>query len=122
MKRFFLQTICSFLLLFYTSNNSAAQQPAFWNEIQAFKKQDSIKPPPKNPVLFVGSSSFRIWTNLTDDFRNYNVINRGFGGSTFPDLIRYADQIIYPYHPKQVVIYCGDNDLAASDTVTAAIV
>jgi lysophospholipase L1-like esterase len=52
------------------------------------------------------------------------VINRGFGGSSLPDLIRYADQIIIPYHPKQVVIYCGDNDFAvsgslASDSVAA---
>jgi lysophospholipase L1-like esterase len=121
MKRFFLQTIC-FLLLFYFSNNAAAQQPAFWNEIQAFRKQDSITPPPEHPVLFVGSSSFRIWKDLEDDFRSYDVINRGFGGSTFPDLIRYADQVIIPYHPKQIFIYCGDNDLAASDTVTATMV
>src|SRR4051812_13021961 len=122
MKRFFSQTICGFLLLFYFSNHSAAQQPAFWNEIQAFRKQDSIKPPPTHPVLFVGSSSFRIWKDLEDDFRSYDVLNRGFGGSTFPDLIRYADQVIIPYHPKQIFIYSGDNDLAASDTVTATMV
>lgn len=52
----------------------------------------------------------------------HSVINRGLGGSALPDVIRYADEIIFHYQPAQVVIYCGENDLAASDTVTAQIV
>jgi lysophospholipase L1-like esterase len=55
-------------------------------------------------------------------FPGYTIINRGFGGSTLQDVIRYAREIIYPYHPKQIVIYCGDNDLANSDSVTATMV
>jgi lysophospholipase L1-like esterase len=96
--------------------------PPFWNEIVAFKKQDSLHHPQRGGILFVGSSSFRKWTSLQADFPGYPIINRGFGGSCFPDLIRYAREIIYPYHPRQVFIYCGDNDLAASDSVTAALV
>ncbi len=91
----------------------------FAEEIQAFKKSDKTAPPPSNAILFVGSSSFRKWTDVSSYFPGYTIINRGFGGSTFPDVIRYAPDIIYPYHPKQVVIYCGDNDLASSDSVTA---
>src|SRR5690606_15634974 len=52
----------------------------------------------------------------------HTILNRGFGGSTLPDLIRYADDIIIPYQPKQILIYCGDNDLASSDEVTPEIV
>ena len=37
-------------------------------------------------------------------------------------MIRYADDIIMPYHAKQIVIYCGENDLASSDTVTGEMV
>jgi lysophospholipase L1-like esterase len=59
---------------------------------------------------------------VQSDFPGYTIINRGFGGSSIPDVIHYAKDIIYPYHPKQVVIYCGDNDLAASDSVTAQVV
>jgi len=94
----------------------------FADEIKAFKKQDSISFPPKNAILFVGSSSFRKWVNVQDYFPGYKIINRGFGGSTLPDVINYADDIIFPYEPKQIVIYCGENDLASSDTVTAEIV
>jgi lysophospholipase L1-like esterase len=100
----------------------AHQPPPFWNEIVEFKRQDSLQHPPSGAILFIGSSSFRKWTNVQNSFPGYAIINRGFGGSTFPDLIRYAGDIIYPYHPRQIVIYCGDNDLAASDSVTATMV
>jgi lysophospholipase L1-like esterase len=91
----------------------------FADEIEQFRKQDAIHPPPANAILFVGSSSFRKWTDLSSYFPGDSIINRGFGGSTIPDVIRYAGDIIIPYHPRQVVIYCGDNDLASADSVTA---
>lgn len=106
-----------FIVSIFFSYHCAAQP--FANEIQDFKKQDITSPPPSNPILFVGSSSFRKWTDVSNYFPGYTIINRGFGGSTFPDVILYAPDIIYPYHPKQVVIYCGDNDLASSDAITA---
>ncbi len=94
----------------------------FRKEIDAFKKKDSVQMPAKNMILFVGSSSFTKWTDVQDYFPGYPILNRGFGGSSLPDLIRYADEVIIPYKPKQIVIYCGENDIAASDTVTAQLV
>jgi lysophospholipase L1-like esterase len=104
------------------SASPVKQPPPFWNEIAEFKHQDSIQRPPSGAILFVGSSSFRKWTNVGSSFPGYTIINRGFGGSTLADVIRYAGDIIIPYHPKQIVIYCGDNDLASSDSVTATMV
>ena len=103
------------------SYNAKAQQP-FYDEIQNFKKQDSINPPPQHAILFVGSSSFNLWKDVQTYFPNYTIINRGFGGSSLTDVIRYANDIIFPYHPKEIVIYCGENDLAASDTVSVQTV
>lgn len=121
MKRFIYHLIA--LLVFAIAVSAVhAQQPPFYNDIQAFKKKDSASFPAKQSILFVGSSSFTKWTDVQDYFPGYAILNRGFGGSSLPDLIRYADDIIYPYQPKQVVIYCGDNDLAASDTVSAQTV
>lgn len=117
-----LKTIFCLLAIHAVTSRAFAQNPAFHDEIQSFKKEDSVTTPPKNAILFVGSSSFRLWTSLKDDFRMHSVINRGFGGSSLPDVIRYANDIIVPYEPSQVVIYCGENDLAASDTVTSQIV
>lgn len=99
-----------------------AQHPPFYNDIQAFKKQDSIKFPPSNAILFVGSSSFTKWTDVSDYFPGRTIINRGFGGSSLPDVIRYQDDIIIPYKPREVVIYCGENDLASSNDVNADMV
>lgn len=95
-----------------------AQNAPFHSEIQHFKKQDSIHFPPKHAILFLGSSSFRKWTDVQKAFPTHTIINRGFGGSTFPDAIRYLDKIVFPYQPRQILIYEGDNDLASSDKIT----
>ena len=114
--------IIALLILFSFFGNLKAQQPRYFKDIQKFKKQDSIAMPPKNAILFIGSSSFTKWTDVQAYFPGYTIINRAFGGSTLPEVIGYADDIIFPYKPKQVVIYCGENDLASSDTVTPTIV
>ena len=100
----------------------AVTDPPFWDDIQIFKKQDSISFPPKNSILFIGSSSFTMWKDINEYFPGDPIINRGFGGSTLLDQLRYVDEIIFPYQPSQIVIYCGENDLASSDTVTASMV
>jgi len=116
-----LTAIVVFLFLWVALFAQEAK-PAFYDDIQAFKKQDSLQAPAKNAILFVGSSSFTKWNDVQDYFPGYKIINRGFGGSTLPDVIRYANDIIIPYRAKQIVIYCGENDLASSDTITAQMV
>ena len=119
------------LLFFFAACNEIREEetsvpeappPPFWNDIQNFKKQDSLSFPPKNAILLIGSSSFTKWTDVQDYFPGYTIVNRGFGGSTLLDEIRYVNDIVFPYKPKQIIIYCGENDLASSDTVTAAMV
>lgn len=118
MKRIFIILFFAFLVIPVAN----AQQWPFFDEVQAYRKQDSISVPPRNAILFIGSSSFRLWKNMQDDFPGYTIINRGLGGSSLPDIIHYADEMIFAYKPKQIIIYCGDNDLAASDTVTTETV
>ncbi len=96
-----------------------AQNAPFYSEIKAFKTLDSLHFPPKHAILLLGSSSFRKWTDVQNYFPGYPIINRGFGGSTFPDAIRYLDEIVFPYQPRQILIYEGDNDVASSDKITA---
>lgn len=97
-------------------------QHPFYRDIQQFKKQDSSIFPPKRGIIFIGSSSFTMWKDAQEYFPSHTIINRGFGGSTLPDVIRYVDDIVFPYDPRQVVIYCGENDLASSDTLSATTV
>lgn len=110
------------LILFCIQAIAQNSKPAFWQDIQNFRKQDSVQIPPAHPILFIGSSSFTRWTDIQNYFPAYTILNRGFGGSTLADVLRYEEDVIFKYDPKQIVIYCGENDIASSDTITAATV
>src|SRR5699024_5828629 len=97
-------------LLFFQA--SWAQTPRFLDKIEAFKVQDQQQAPPAHPILLIGSSSFTRWTDVGEYFPEKTILNRGFGGSVITDLILYAQDVIVPYEPKQILIYCGDNDIA----------
>jgi lysophospholipase L1-like esterase len=84
----------------------------FEDEIVHFEAADRISPPQKGSVVFVGSSSIRVWPNLQADFPNSKVLQRGFGGSTLAQVDHYAPRIVLPYCPRLIVLYAGDNDLA----------
>lgn len=94
---------------------SPSQQP-FLSEIEEFERRDREQPPPRGAVLFLGSSSIRLWHTLEADFPAVRLLNRGFGGSKIEDSIRYVRRIVLPYAPRQVVFYAGDNDLAGGKT------
>ncbi len=81
--------------------------------IAAFEQKDRTSPPPKNALLFIGSSGIRLWTSLAADFPGHQVINRGFGGSQIADSTHFADRIIFPYEPRMIFLRAGGNDLAA---------
>lgn len=89
-----------------------AQSQQWEADIEAFEAADEAEPPPKGGVLFVGSSSIRMWTTLASDFPSVPVINRGFGGSELTDVIHFADRIVLPYDPGMIFLYEGDNDIA----------
>lgn len=81
--------------------------------ISAYEEMDKKRPAKTNGVVFVGSSSIRGWKTLVEDFPTVNAIGRGFGGSQVIDSILYAHRVITPYCPRAIVVYAGDNDIAA---------
>lgn len=106
--------------VFSATNSSAEVDPKrFEPEIRKFEIVDQRNPPPPRAVLFTGSSSIRLWDTLSKDFPKHRVINRGFGGSHMSDLNFYFDRIVKPYRPSLIVVYEGDNDLAAGKSVDA---
>lgn len=84
-------------------------------DIAAFERRDRDKAPPKTPVVFVGSSSIRLW-DLSKSFPRLSALNRGFGGSQLADVVHFAPRIVLKYDPRLIVLYAGDNDLAAGKT------
>lgn len=107
---FVVVVVCSITNAFSQENHR------FWDDVQTIKKFDKIYKPTDNPIVFVGSSSIRLWNDAEQIFARYNVLNRGVGGTVVNDIIHYADQLIFDYQPRQVVIYVGENDLGDGTT------
>ena len=84
----------------------------FQPDINAFVQADSLDTLPTGGALFVGSSSIRFWDNLASDMAPVPVINRGFGGSTLPEVLHYFYQLVPVHQPQVIVLYAGENDLA----------
>jgi lysophospholipase L1-like esterase len=91
--------------------------PSQWEpEFAQFEAHDRVSPPKPGSIVFVGSSSIRMWSTLDRDFPGVPVLNRGFGGSEAGDVAQFAERIVVPYKPSVVVFYAGDNDLNAGKT------
>jgi lysophospholipase L1-like esterase len=81
-------------------------------EIAAFATAERTNSPPTNALLFIGSSTIRLWTTLAQDFPEHTVINRGFGGSEIVDSTHFAERIVFPYAPRAIFLRAGGNDIA----------
>lgn len=111
----FFGGLLAIVAMFVSAPAVLAEQAAdnrWEQEIQAFERQDAKRRPPEKAVLFVGSSSIRLW-KLEESFPDLDAINRGFGGSQLADAVHFAERIVIAYRPRLVVLYAGDNDLAA---------
>jgi lysophospholipase L1-like esterase len=87
--------------------------PQRWAEaIAKFEAADKIEPPRQRGIVFVGSSSIRMW-KLQKSFPDLPIVNRGFGGSEICDSLFFFDTLVAKHRPKVVVFYAGDNDIAA---------
>ena len=115
-------------LVALTVREAAAQRPAgapagqemrFADQIKAFLDRDRTAPPPKDAILFIGSSIFRQWTNVKEHMAPLPVFNRAFGGSRTWEVLHYMDQIVLPYRPRIIVYYTGSNDVSAGEPAPA---
>ncbi len=126
LPRALLSCLAALVIAGCSSAPFAAQTPAAvptqvsnsaWEQdMQRFAVEGALAPPSRGGIVFVGSSSIRLWATLATDFAGMPVINRGFGGSEIRDSTWYADRIIVPYAPRQVLLYAGDNDLFSGRT------
>lgn len=85
-------------------------------EIAVLEASAKTNAPPKNGVLFLGSSTIRLWKSLAKDFPDVPVINHGFGGSEIADATFYAERLVFPFAPRQIIFRAGGNDLQTSKT------
>ena len=90
-----------------------AQEFRYEKDIIAYEKKSAENPLPENCSIFVGSSTWRLWGDqLEKDFAEFHAVNRGFGGSTIPEVLHVMHRIVTPHKPARVVFFCGGNDIA----------
>src|SRR5258708_18428309 len=106
----------------YWSSRVLAQSQDWESSIRKFEADDKVNPPKAGKIVFTGASSIRRWDTLVEEMKPLEVMNRGFGGSQYSDLNQYAKRIVIAYHPRAVVVYEGDNDLAAGSPKTSEMV
>lgn len=121
MRRFIgaasLCAICASSLPLHAAQSAPGSAEARWEDaLAAFAAADLKRAPEPGGVLFVGSSSIRLWDNLEAEFADARVIKRGFGGSRLSDCVRLLDRLVIKYRPRTVMLYAGDNDLAEGST------
>jgi hypothetical protein len=102
-------------ILLAASSASQAQNPAlkerFEKQVQEYEAGDRINPPPSGAILFAGDSQFFRWKTIHEDLAGYTLINRGIDSFQLPDLIHFADRLVFPYHPRLIVLHVGGNDV-----------
>ncbi|MBC7399781.1 MAG: GDSL family lipase [Mucilaginibacter sp.] len=113
MRKYIIAAIFSLFITaaFAQTAQTPTPKPPFWDDVQVIKKFDGMFAAPQHPILFTGSSSIRKWDDVEYTFAEYGALNRGIGGAVTNDIIRYVNDLVFKYQPKQIVIYVGENDL-----------
>jgi lysophospholipase L1-like esterase len=110
MKKYLILLVLSLISFQFLLSQDPTR---FRSEIDVLKHLNVKRGPDQEIILFTGSSSIRMWTDIQDYFPGKTIINTGFGGSHMSDLLFYLDSIVIQYKPDQIFIYEGDNDIAA---------
>ena len=102
---------CSPLLKYSQSNRQ------FEEEVSLLESLDFEEKAGEKDVLFIGSSSIRLWDNIQVDMYPYSSIKRGYGGAHFYDLIHFSERLVKNHSPKAILIFVA-NDITGSNDLT----
>lgn len=119
MKSYIMAVVLSLVvtIAFAQTAQTPNPKPPFWDDVQTIKKYDNMFSAPQYPIVFTGSSSIRKWDNVQYTFAKYSALNRGIGGAVTNDIIRYLNDLVFKYQPKQIIIYVGENDLVVANAI-----
>ena len=120
-KTCFLMALLSLGFVFSLKAQQDPDPLRFSQQIHQYDSLDQVNPPEKNGIVFVGSSSIRMWKDAEKQYKKYNVINRGFGGSQASDANYYFDQLVKKYEPSKILYYEGDNDVDAGKSAAVIL-
>lgn len=103
--------LAGFICVFFLS--TANSSPLFESQLRGFEKKDRYTPIPTDAVLVIGSSSIAQWKTMPQDLQPLLIVRRGFGGAQLVNFVTYFERIVQPYQPDKIVLYAGENDIAA---------
>ncbi len=106
----------AYLVMGYAQSSIPYQE-----DVDVIKRYDNMYPQPEKPIVFVGSSSIRLWKDFNQKFGKFGAINRGIGGAVVNDIIRHADDLIFRYSPRKIILYIGENDLPNAYTTADSV-
>jgi hypothetical protein len=115
----FIFVLLSFVLLSCSPTRKFQNAAKNWEpEIQKLEAKDKVEKDPENAILYIGSSSIRLWKNIDKDMSPYPAIQRGYGGAKFTDLLVYAKRIIYPHQFRALVVFVANDITGGKDDKT----
>lgn len=88
----------------------SASTERWQKSIKEFDEKNQAESHPDDSVLFVGSSSIRLWDTIGEDMAPYHPIQRGFGGSRWSDVAVFAEPLITP-HTFRAAVFFVANDI-----------
>lgn len=99
--------------IYHELRKGISEDPLVWeDDIAALEAGTRGMYSPGVPVVFVGSSSIRLWSSLHMDMQPIPVVQHGFGGAKLNDVVHYADRLVSNYKPRAVVVFAGTNDIS----------
>ena len=102
---------CSPLIKYSQSNLQ------FEEEVSLLESLDFEEKAGEKDVLFIGSSSIRLWDNIQVDMYPYSSVKRGYGGAHFYDLVHFSERLVKNHSPKAILIFVA-NDITGSNDFT----
>ncbi|MEO0515555.1 MAG: GDSL-type esterase/lipase family protein [Planctomycetota bacterium] len=114
--------LASVVLMAVSFASSTSWSQTYQSDIDRWVAQDALDPPAAGAILFTGSSSIGRWEQLAQDFADYEIIQRGFGGSQFEQLNGFVNDIVLPYRPAAIVVWSGTNDLGTGESAAEVLV
>ncbi|NCP84999.1 MAG: hypothetical protein GW823_08910 [Bacteroidetes bacterium] len=102
------------------SEKYASTKEPWEKEVSSLLALDTLEIYPSNPYLFMGSSSIRLWETLKEDMSPLPVIQRGYGGAQYSDLIHFTELFIKPHKLGGIVIFVANDIRAQPDDKTPA--
>ncbi|MDP1562268.1 MAG: GDSL-type esterase/lipase family protein [Pirellulaceae bacterium] len=94
-----------------------ASRERWSQDVERLRQLDDLETYPDNAVLFIGSSSIRLWDNIQEDLAPIIPIRRGFGGAKSVDLAVFSAELMQSHRYSALVVFVANDIAGEADKV-----